>query len=72
MLRNKVIIVQSIVILFLLIAGWFFWGRVQKANIALEDVQKLEDEKQRCSDFLSEGSGEFGEFQYCNRLLQNF
>ena len=45
---------------------------VQSIVKANEKVDALETEKSRCSVILSKPQGEFGEYEYCKKLLQKF
>jgi hypothetical protein len=71
-IKSKLILLETFAILLLIAVGFVLYSRFQKANQVLQVARQLEEEKTGCSEFLSSGSGDFGRFQYCTRLLQTF
>ena len=41
-------------------------------DASLQQIEKLQSEKERCSNVLSQESGKFGDYEYCRQLLQIF
>ena len=73
---TKIIILLTI-LLFGIIAAFFGYysytnKNLQAAQTLQEQVEKLETEKARCNQVISQGQGAFSEYEYCTKLLNTF
>lgn len=84
MTKKSKIILVTIIALIIVGAGayLYFWyqntsnlrvqaqeqiDKIQKFNTVSDEIEK---EKTRCQQFISQESGQFGEFEYCQRFIQ--
>jgi len=74
--KNKLI---GFLFLIIIITIFSFWFYIQKTKVTIKNVkelnaavQLLEQEKQRCSEVLNQTEGEFADYEYCKKLLQEF
>ncbi|MBU4369182.1 hypothetical protein KKG58_00280 [Patescibacteria group bacterium] len=74
--KNKLIYILFLIVIIEGLAFWFYCQsvgkKVQKADGMIEQIETLNQEKQRCSDILTQASGEFADYEYCKKLLQRF
>ncbi|MDD5681362.1 MAG: hypothetical protein PHI59_09015 [Candidatus Omnitrophica bacterium] len=78
--KNNVLLkIILFLILFLLIASagfYFYYKDTQtkraKYNSSIQQIENLQKEKDRCSQVLGQGSGEFEDYEYCSQLLRVF
>lgn len=74
--KTKSILVLFLVLVATLGLAWFYFRKTQpkikQAKAVLQTVEKLNQEKQRCSRLINQESGDFAEYEYCNRFLEKF
>ncbi|MBI4100279.1 hypothetical protein HY439_00885 [Candidatus Microgenomates bacterium] len=74
--RTKIILFLLLIIAVLLGGGWFYFQsispKLRQANQNLIEIKMLNEERQRCSQILSQQSGKFTDYDYCKQLLQKF
>jgi uncharacterized protein (UPF0333 family) len=71
------IILFLILFLLILSTGFYFYYKDTQTkrieyNSSMQQIENLQKEKDRCSQVLSQGSGEFEDYEYCSQLLRVF
>ena len=71
------IILFLVLLLVIVLSGFYFYykniqGKKVQYEVNLQQIEKLQSEKERCSNVLSQESGKFGDYEYCRQLLQVF
>ncbi|HZJ18502.1 MAG TPA: hypothetical protein VFD45_02705 [Patescibacteria group bacterium] len=71
------IIFLLVLLLAIVLTGFYFYykntqGKKAQYDANLQQIEKLQSEKKRCSNVLSQESGKFGDYEYCRQLLQIF
>jgi flagellar basal body-associated protein FliL len=66
-----------VLLLVIVSTGFYFYykntrEKQVKYDTNLQQIEKLQSEKERCSNVLSKESGIFVDYEYCRQLLQVF
>ncbi len=74
--RTKLIFLLFLLLGIILGAFYFYMQTTQqlkaKYNQGTKYLETLDSEQNRCSSILSEESGNFSDYEYCRKLLQEF
>ncbi len=71
------IILFLVLVLTIVLSVFYIYYKSTQAKIAeydsnIKQIESLQKEKERCSNVLGQGSGNFGDYEYCRQLLQAF
>jgi len=75
-LSLKIILLLVLLLAIVSTGFYFYYKNTQEKktqyDTSLQQIEKLQSEKERCSNVLSQESGKFGDYEYCHQLLQIF
>jgi predicted negative regulator of RcsB-dependent stress response len=81
MIRNKKFVLAIVILFVVVFLVGFFW--LQRTNKLLNEaeaikeqviqydilIKSIEEENNRCQEFISQKEGDFGSFEYCKKFV---
>ncbi|MBD3238172.1 MAG: hypothetical protein GF332_00835 [Candidatus Moranbacteria bacterium] len=75
-LKSKIILIQLVLILAMGGGGYYYYylnqNKIKKSENLIQMGEKLQKEKQRCSELISKRTGDFKQYDYCSEFLKQF